>query len=203
MTSHIRKKSYVLCACLNSTEWIRKTLPLEFTIFLSWMSFCRFLSREQLKHTNNVSTISVNNTDPSNHLINHMNQSASSSMKVLQIEDGASNRNPSSSSLSSQNDNLSHLNGNLLYPKSPAAIEQGQQPPQDSLLPHVQPSSGFSQSSPTQSPIKPGHSFFRASLIKFFEISVLIRTMYKGYCVALFEFKFLPLWCKRPKRTRS
>ena len=118
---------------------------------------------EQLKHTNNVSTISVNNTDPSNHLINHMNQSASSSMKVLQIEDGAANRIPSSSSLSSQNDNLSRQNGNLLSPKSPSAIEQGQQPPQDSLLPHVQPSSGFSQSSPTQSPIKPGHSFFNTT----------------------------------------
>ena len=118
---------------------------------------------EQLKHTNNVSTISVNNTDPSNHLVTRMNQSASSSMKVLQIEDGAANRNPSSSSLSSQNDNLSRQNGNLLSPKSPASIEQGLPPPQDSLSPHVQPSSGFSQASPTQSPIKPGHSFFNTT----------------------------------------
>ena len=125
---------------------------------------------EQLKHTNNVSTISVNNTDPSNHLVPRMNQSASSSMKVLQIEDGASihgtlsaNGNPSISSLSSQHDNLSHQNGNLLSPKFPASIEQGQQPQQDSLLPHVQPSSNFSQASPTQSPIKPSHSFFNTT----------------------------------------
>ena len=125
---------------------------------------------EQLKHTNNVSTISVNNTDPSNHLVPRMNQSASSSMKVLQIEDGASihgtlsaNGNPSISSLSSQHDNLSHQNGNLLSPKFPASIEQGQQPQQDSLLPHVQPSSDFSQASPTQSPIKPSHSFFNTT----------------------------------------
>ena len=116
---------------------------------------------EQLKHTNNVSTISVNNTDPSNHLVTRMNQSASSSMKVLQIEDGAANRNPSSSSLSSQNDNLAHQNVNLLSPKSPASIEQGQQ--HDSLLPLVQPSSSFSQASPTQSPIKPAHSFFNTT----------------------------------------
>ena len=128
---------------------------------LSGSSYTSDNVAEQLKHTNNVSTISVNNTDPSNHLVTRMNQSASSSMKVLQIEDGASNRNPSSSSLSSQNDNLAHQNVNLLSPKSPASIEQGQQ--HDSLLPLVQPSSSFSQASPTQSPIKPAHSFFNTT----------------------------------------
>ena len=49
---------------------------------------------------------------------------------------------------------------------------------------------------PTCMRLKLIHSFLRASLIKFFGISVLIRTMYKGYCVALFEFKFLPISLK-------
>ena len=44
---------------------------------------------------------------------------------------------------------------------------------------------------PTCMRLKLIHSFFRASLIKFFRISVLIRAFDKGNCVALFELKIL------------